>query len=85
MIHAVLRPQYASTNHKRKYRIYTAAGLSIRMRKKTKRIELRVLLAVALAGKKIWSMDFVSDAVARPDAISRHIKCLTVDVDIGHE
>ena len=30
-------------------------------------------------------MDFVSDAVARPGAISRRIKCLTVADDFSHE
>ncbi len=38
MIHDVLRPQYPGINHKRVYRIYTAEGLSIRKRKKAKRI-----------------------------------------------
>jgi putative transposase len=41
MIHDVLRPQYPNINHKRVYRIYTAEGLSIRKRKKTKRIGVR--------------------------------------------
>ena len=36
MIHDVLRPQYPDINHKRVYRLYTAEGLSIRKRKKTK-------------------------------------------------
>ena len=50
MIHDVLRPQFLNNNHKRVYRIYTAEGLSIRKRKKTKRIGVAVfahLLAVA--------------------------------------
>lgn len=34
MIHDVLRPKYPNINHKRVYRLYTAAGLSIRKRKK---------------------------------------------------
>jgi putative transposase len=41
MIHDLLRPQYPNINHKRVYRIYTAEGLSIRKRKKTKRIGVR--------------------------------------------
>ena len=44
MIHDVLRPQYPDINHKRVYRIYTAEGLSIRKRKKTKRVGVRVPL-----------------------------------------
>lgn len=30
-------------------------------------------------------MDFVSDAIARPGAVSRHIKCPTVADDFSHE
>ena len=85
MIHDVLRAQYPNINHKRVYRIYTAEGLSIRKRKKTKRIGVRVPLVAALAVNQTWSMDFVSDAIARPGAISRRIKCLTVADDFSHE
>ena len=49
MIHDVLRPQFPGINHKRAYRIYTAEGLSIRKRKKVKRIGVRVPLVAALA------------------------------------
>ena len=85
MIHDVLRPQYPGINHKRVYRIYTAEGLSIRKRKKAKHIGVRVPLMAALAVNQTWSMDFVSDAIARPGAISRRIKCLTVADDYTHE
>jgi putative transposase len=67
------------------YRIYTAEGLSIRKRKKTKRIGVRVPLVAALAVNQTWSMDFVSDAINRPGAVSRRIKCLTVTDDFSHE
>jgi putative transposase len=85
MIHDVLRPQYPGINHKRVYRIYTAEGLSIRKRKKTKRIGVRVPLVAATAINQTWSMDFVSDAISRPGAVSRRIKCLTVADDFSHE
>jgi len=85
MIHDVLRPQYPDINHKRVYRIYIAAGLSIRKRKKAKRIGVRVPLVAAMAINQTWSMDFVSDAVAGPGAVSRRIKCLTVADDFSHE
>ena len=49
MIHDVLRPQYPGINHKRVYLIYTAEGLSIRKREKTKRIGARVPLVAAMA------------------------------------
>ena len=85
MIHDLLRPQYPGINHKRVYRLYTAEGLSIRKRKKTKRIGVRVPLVAAMAVNQTWSMDFVSDAISRPGAISRRIKCLTVADDFSHE
>ena len=85
MIHDVLRPHYPGINHKRVYRIYTAEGLSIRKRKKTKRIGVRVPLVAAKAVNQTWSIDFVSDAIARPGTVSRRIKCLTVADDFSHE
>jgi len=85
MIHDVLRPQYPNINHKRVYRLYTTEGLSIRKRKKNKRIGVRVPLVAALAVNQTWSMDFVSDAIARPGAVSRRIKCLAVAADFSHE
>ena len=54
MIHDVLRPQFPGINHKRVYRIYTAEGLPIRKRKKTKRIGVRVPLVAALAVNQTW-------------------------------
>ena len=85
MIHDVLRPQYPGINHKRVYRIYTAEGLSIRKRKRALRVGVRVPLVAALTVNQTWSMDFVSDAIARPGAVSRRIKCLTVADDFTRE
>jgi putative transposase len=85
MIQDVLRPQYPNINHKRVYRIYTAEGLSIRKRKKKKRVGVRVPLVAATAPNQTWSMDFVSDQIARSGAVSRRIKCLTVADDFSHE
>jgi len=85
MIHDVLRPQYPGINHKRVYRLYSQEALAIRKRKKTKRVGVRVPLVAALAVNQTWSMDFVSDAIARPGAVSRRIKCLTVADDFSHE
>jgi hypothetical protein len=56
MIHDVLRPQYPNINHKRVSRLYTAEGLSIRKRKKAKRIGVRVQLVAALAVNQTWSI-----------------------------
>ena len=64
MIHDVLRPQYPCISHKRIYRIYTAEGLSIRKREKTKRSGVRVPLVAALALNQTWRMDFGIDVIA---------------------
>ena len=84
-VHDLLRRDFPGVNHKRVYRLYTAEGLSIRKRKKAKRIGVRVPLVAALAVNQTWSMDFVSDAINRPGAVSRRIKCLTVADDFSHE
>ena len=42
-------------------------------------------LVVALEVNQTWSMDFVSDAISRPGAVSRRIKCFTVADDFSHE
>jgi putative transposase len=85
MIHDVLRTRYPDINHKRVYRLYTAEGLAIRKRKKTKRIGVRVPLVAAMAVHQTWSLDFVSDAIARPGEVSRRIKYLIVADDFSHE
>jgi putative transposase len=36
-IHDLLRPEFPGVNHKRMYRLYSAANLAVRKRKKTKR------------------------------------------------
>ena len=46
---------------------------------------LRVPLVAELAVNQTWSMDFVSDAINRPGAVSRRIKCLTVADDFTRE
>jgi len=81
-IHDLLRPEFPQVNHKRVYRIYSAADLAVRKRKKAKRpASERVPLQIAQSVNEVWSMDFVSDSVAN----SRRIKCLTVADDFSHE
>jgi len=81
-IHDLLRPQFPSVNHKRVYRLYTEANLTVRKRRKAKRpLSERVPLQLAKAINEVWSMDFVSDSLAN----GRRIKCLTVADDFSHE
>jgi len=81
-IHDLLRPEFPQVNHKRVYRLYSAADLAVRKRKRTKRpVSERVPLQIAQSVNEVWSMDFVSDSLAN----SRRIKCLTVADDFSHE
>lgn len=78
----LLRMEGCTVNHKRLYRLYRAADLSVRRRRGRKRLKLeRVALAPASALNEVWSMDFVSDSLAS----GRRLKCLTVADDFGHE
>jgi putative transposase len=81
-LHDLLRPEYPTVNHKKVYRLYRQANLAVRRRKKVRRPpnERQPLLAAA-APNAVWSMDFVSDALAN----GRRLKCLTVADDFTHK
>jgi putative transposase len=69
-------------NHKRVFRLYSAAKLAVQKRKKGKRpVSERVPLQLAQAVNEVWSMDFVSDSLVN----GRRLKCLTVADDVSHE
>lgn len=81
-VHDLLRAQFPGVNHKRVYRLYSAAGLAVRKRQKVKRpVAERTPLSIATKVNEVWSMDFVSDSVAS----GRRLKCLTVADDYSHE
>ncbi|WP_425342779.1 IS3 family transposase [Piscinibacter koreensis] len=81
-IHDLLRPEFPSINHKRVWRLYAAANLAVRKRKKVRRPPAeRVPLQAASNVNEVWSMDFVSDSLAN----GRRLKCLTVADDFSHE
>ena len=84
----LLRREGEVVNHKRLFRVYRAAGLSVK-RKKRKRLE-RVGLPAFLATRpnQQWSMDFVHDRMANGrtmrvltvvDTFTR--ECLALEVD----
>ncbi len=81
-VHDLLRPEFPGVNHKRVYRLYSAADLAVRKRKKVKRpVGERTPLSTARQVNEVWSMNFVSDSLAN----GRRIKCLTVADDYSHE
>jgi putative transposase len=81
-VHDVLRADLPGVNHKRVYRLYKAADLAVRKRKKAKRpLGQRTPLVAANTVNGVWSMDFVSDSLCN----ARRIKCLAVADDFSHE
>lgn len=70
----ILRREGIVANHKRIYRVYSAAKLQVRRRKKT-----RVAIArgekppSATAANQVWAMDFVSDTIGQ-----RSFRSLTI-------
>ena len=81
-LHVLLRREGWEINHKRTFRVYQAAGLSIRRRKR-KRIGVleRQPMIVATGPNQSWSMDFVSDGLAD----GRKLRCLNIVDDYTKE
>lgn len=81
-IHDLLRTEGHKVNHKRVWRLYCQNDLSVRKRRKAKRISgQRMPLLQPNAVNQVWSLDFVMDALAS----GRGIKCLTVVDDFSRE
>lgn len=73
-LHILLRREGFAINHKRTYRLYKEAGLTLKKRKKKLPTEKRGRAGRVLTPNTRWSMDFVSDATAT----GRRIKVLTL-------
>ena len=81
-LHALVRREGVQVNHKRIYRLYSDAGLSVRRRKKRDGVAVeRQALELPSSPNQVWSMDFVSDALAN----GRRIKVLTIVDDFSKE
>ena len=81
-LHDLLDTEFPNVNHKRIYRLYREAKLSVRRRRKTKRtVGERQKLVAATMPNDTWSMDFVFDALAN----GRRIKTLTIVDDFTRE
>jgi putative transposase len=82
MIHLKLRQAGWLVNYKRVERLYQAAKLQVRRRKRKKvPVAERQPLVRPRAPNEVWSIDFVFDRTAE----GRVIKCLTVVDDATHE
>jgi len=81
-LHALVRREGVQANHKRIYRLYRDAGLSVRRRKRRHGVAVeRQALELPSEPNQVWSMDFVSDALAS----GRRIKVLTIVDDFSKE
>lgn len=81
-LHALVRREGVSVNHKRLYRLYSDAGLTVRRRKRRHGVAVeRQALELPSGPNDVWSMDFVSDALAS----GRRIKVLTIVDDFSKE
>lgn len=81
-IHALLRREGVKVNHKRVYRLYRAAELAVKRRKRRKGVMVpREPLTLPVRRNEVWSMDFVMDSLAN----GRRLKVLTVVDDCTKE
>ena len=81
-LHTLLRREGHLINHKRIERLYREEGLSLRLKKRKKRIShLRVVMERPDRINQHWSMDFVSDSLYN----GRRFRVLTVVDDFSRE
>jgi putative transposase len=81
-LHTLLCREGHLINHKRTERIYREEGLSLRLKKRRKRIShLRVVMGRPERINQHWSMDFVSDSLVN----GRRFRVLTVVDDLSRE
>lgn len=81
-LHALLSREGVTVNHKRLYRVYREAGLSVQRRRRRRGVALpRRPLSLPTAPNQVWSMDFVMDALDS----GRRLKCLTIVDDFTKE
>jgi len=87
-LHVLLRRSGEQVNHKRLYRVYREAGLSLRRRKRKHCVRVRPPLRAWTAANQEWALDFAHDAVdcgrairvlSVLDAYTR--ECLALEVD----
>ena len=74
-LHVMLQRENIHINHKRTYRLYKEAGLTLKGRNKKEKYEKRGMPdRASLLANSRWSMDFVSDCTLS----GNHIRVLTV-------
>lgn len=82
LLHAVLKREGLVINHKRTERVYRELNLSLRMKKRKKRVcHLRVVMPPASRPNERWSMDFLFDQTND----NRRLKFFTLGDDFTRE
>jgi putative transposase len=91
MLYQIIRRQGFAVNHKRVERLYREEGLSLRRRRRRKRLShVRVVRERPQAINQVWAVDFVHDslldgrglrALTMIDEWSR--ECLAIEVDLS--
>lgn len=93
-LHVLLRREGQAVNHKRVYRVYCAAGLQVRRRKRKQPARERGPLSAPSRLNERWTLDFVSDAFAWGrrfrmltvvDAFSREALAIEADTSLPGE
>ena len=92
-LHVLLGREGYQVNHKRVYRLYVEAQLWVRKRSRKRRVAVaRAPMLVPVNVNQVWSMDFVSDALATgrrfrtlniADDFSREAAAIEVDTSLG--
>lgn len=81
-IYALLRREGIGVNHKRVFRLYHAAELPVKRRRKRCSVAVeREPLTLSSRPNEVWSMDFISDALVS----GRRIKVLSTGDDFTKE
>jgi len=87
-LHVLLQRRGGRVNHKKLFRVYRAAGLSLRRKKRKHCVRVGQPLEVRTAANQEWALDFAHDAVACGrairvlsvvDAYTR--ECMALEVD----
>jgi putative transposase len=92
-LHVLLRREGWTVNSKRVYRLYVEEKLTVRRRKRRRRIcaRARVLLAAPARKNETWTMGFLQDALASgrkvrtlsiEDAYTREMLAIEVDTSL---
>lgn len=87
-LHVLLRRSGTNANHKRVWRVYHEAGLSVKRRKRKRLVRVGRAQAIVSAPNQEWALDFVSDRLATGrslrvlsvvDAFTR--ECIALEAD----